>query len=137
MQVIDARDQATFMLDLLEQSRPGTFHTVSPAPPFGFGDLLDAVAARVAPAGTTLEWIDDDTLLAAGVDDSALPLWEPTGVDWWAGACDPSRANAAGLAPRPLEQTIDSTLAWLRSAGGPPAGTGLTQQREQELLARS
>jgi 2'-hydroxyisoflavone reductase len=118
-QVIDARDQAAFMVDLLEKGAGGTFHTVSPAPPYGFGDLLDGVASTVAPPGTTLEWVDSSTLLDAGLDDSALPLWDTTGVDWWAGACDPSRAYAAGLAPRPLPDTVRDTLAWIATSRRP------------------
>jgi 2'-hydroxyisoflavone reductase len=137
MQVIDARDQATFMVDLLERGEGGTFHTVSPAPPYGFGDLLDDVAAAVAPAGTTLEWVDSATLLDAGVDDDALPLWDPTGVDWWAGACDPARALAAGLAPRPLADTIRDTRTWtVDAAASRPDRVGLATDREHELLAR-
>jgi 2'-hydroxyisoflavone reductase len=135
MQVIDARDQATFMVDLLERGAGGTFHTVSPAPPFGFGDLLEAVAAQVAPAGTTLQWVDSATLGEAGVDDDALPLWDPTGVDWWAGACDPSRAYAAGLAPRALADTIRDTRDWTVSAAGTrPDRVGIAPDRERELL---
>ena len=137
MQVIDGRDQAAFMVDLLETGKGGTFHTVSPAPPHGFGDLLDSVAAAVAPPGTTLEWLDNDVLVAAGVDDSALPLWEPTGVDWWSGACDPSAAYAAGLSPRPLAQTVRDTLAWIGTTAGRPADVGLSEERESELLAAS
>jgi 2'-hydroxyisoflavone reductase len=133
MQVIDGRDQAAFMVDLLERGDGGTFHTVSPAPPYGFGDLLDAVAATVAPAGTTLEWVDGATLLAAGLDDSALPLWDVTGVDWWAGACDPARAYAAGLAPRPLQDTVRDTLAWTVTSSRPDA-VGVGADREAELL---
>ncbi len=137
MQVIDARDQATFMVDLLERSAAGTFHTVSPPPPFGFGDLLEAVAGRVAPPGTTLEWPDEQLLLHSGLPESALPLWGWDEPDGWAGAADPSAAYAAGLAPRPLAQTIDSTLDWIGTAGGPPPGVGLTPEQETELLARA
>ena len=119
MQVIDARDQATFMVDLLERGGGGTFHTVSPAPPYGSGDLLDAVAVTVAPVGTTLEWVDSATLVEAGMDDDALPLWDPSGADWWAGACDPARAYGAGLAPRPMPDTIRDTLAWTATSTRP------------------
>jgi 2'-hydroxyisoflavone reductase len=135
MQVIDARDQAAFMVDLLEGGSGGTFHTVSPAPPYGFGDLLDAVAAAVAPAGTTLEWVDSPTLLEAGLDDEALPLWDPSGADWWAGACDPSRAYAAGLAPRPLPDTIRDTLEWTTTSTRPDH-VGIDPERERTLVAR-
>jgi 2'-hydroxyisoflavone reductase len=133
MQVIDARDQATFMVDLLERGAGGTFHTVSPAPPSGFGDLLDAVAAQVAPPGTSLHWVDTATLLAAGLDDDALPLWDPSGVDWWAGACDPNRAYAAGLSPRPLADTVADTLTWVGTSRRPDR-IGVPPGTERELV---
>ncbi len=53
IQVIDARDLASWAVSLLENSVAGAFHAVSPPPPFGFGQLLDEIAARVAPPGTT------------------------------------------------------------------------------------
>ena len=52
IQVIDARDQGAFVVSLLERAVTGTFHTVSPPPPFGFGQMLEAIAAEVAPPGT-------------------------------------------------------------------------------------
>lgn len=43
----DARDQASFIVSLLERSVSGTFHTVNPAPPFGFGQMLAEIAAEL------------------------------------------------------------------------------------------
>jgi 2'-hydroxyisoflavone reductase len=133
-QVIDARDQATFVVDLLEKGAGGTFHTVSPAPPFGFGDLLEAIAGEVAPAGTTLTWVDEDRLLDVGLPESALPLWHWGEPDVWASAADPSRARAAGLAVRPLADTVRDTSAWVREQGSPPDRVGLAPERERALL---
>jgi 2'-hydroxyisoflavone reductase len=136
IQVIDARDQATFAVSLLERKQGGTYHTVSPTPPFGFGDLLEAIAARVAPRGTELVWVGKDWLLGRGLDDSALPLWPGGDTESDINAADPARASAAGLAPRPLSQTIDELQAAEAATPTPvPAGTGLTAEREAELLA--
>jgi 2'-hydroxyisoflavone reductase len=134
VQVIDVRDQARFAVGLLERGTAGSFHTVSPPPPFGFGDLLEEVAARVAPPGTRLGWVDSEPLLAAGLPESALPLWHWGEPDVWAGAADPAAAVAAGLAVRPLAQTVDDTWEWVRASGDPPPGTGLSPEREAELL---
>lgn len=134
MQVIDGRDQATFMVGLLERRVPGAFHTVSPAPPFGFGDLLEAVAVEVAPPGTTFRWLDAEGLLASGLPEPALPLWHWGEPDGWAGAADPSAAIAEGLAVRPLARTVRETWEWVRGAGDPPAGVGLTPDQERALL---
>jgi 2'-hydroxyisoflavone reductase len=133
IQVIDARDQASFMTGLLERGVPGVFHTVSPAPPFGFGDLLEAVAARVAPPGTSLRWVDAETLLERSLPDQALPLW--AGGDPGGDACDPGAAIAEGLAVRPLAQTIAETLEWVNSTDGPPSGIGLSREEEADILS--
>jgi nucleoside-diphosphate-sugar epimerase len=136
IQVIDARDMASWAVSLLANSVAGTFHAVSPPPPFGFGQLLDAIAARVAPPGTTLTWVGKDYLLAAGLDDAALPLWPGGDSESDINAADPAAALAAGLAPRPLSQSIDEIREYeLRSPAAPPAGVGLTAEREAGLLA--
>ncbi|HEY5185624.1 MAG TPA: NAD-dependent epimerase/dehydratase family protein [Actinomycetes bacterium] len=137
IQVIDGRDMTTWMLDLVERRATGAFHAASPRPPHGFGDLLAAVGDAVAPAGTSLTWVDEAFLLDAGEDGGSLPLWPGGDPGRWANAVDPSAAYASGLAPRPLADTVRDTLAWARAADQPTRdGVGLTPARETELLAR-
>ena len=134
MQVIDARDQATFMVDLLERGEGGTFHSVSPAPPYGFGDLLDAVAATVAPPGTTLEWVDSATLVEAGLDDDG------------AAAVGPLRRRLVGRCLRPvprLRGRPGAAAAARHDQGHPgvdrhdtrPDDVGVPEAVERELAA--
>jgi 2'-hydroxyisoflavone reductase len=135
IQVIDAADQASWIVSLLERSISGTFHAVSPAPPFGFGEMLDAIATEIAPPGTRLVWADSEFLLAEGVDGAALPLWaegDPAGASL--SQADPAAAFGTGLAPRPLRQTV----ADIRAAGPaqPREGVGMAAARERELLDR-
>jgi len=137
IQVIDARDMAGWIVSLCERARPGTFHAVSPPPPYGFGDLLDAIAAEVAPPGTDLIWVDKEFLLAEGEDAASLPLWPGGDSESDINTADPAAACAAGLAPRPIRQTIaDIHSAEAVSPTPPRSGTGLTADREAELLAR-
>ena len=51
-------------------------------------------------------------------------------------ACDPSRAYATGLTPRPLAETVLDTLAWTRTVD-PAEGIGITPETEADLLARA
>jgi len=134
-QVIDVRDMADWVVQLLEDGASGAFHPVSPAPPFSWGDELTAVRDAVAPAGTSLTWVDADFLLAEGVDGTTLPLWnaDEPGVLYM--AAGPGRAVATGLRPRPLADTIRDTLAWARSVEQPDTA-GLAADREAELLDR-
>lgn len=137
-QVIDVRDLAAFCVRLCHGEASGTFHAVSPAPPFSFGDFLRTAAAEVAPAGTELTWVGADLLLRAGISDSDLPLWGPDESEWGASALDPSRALAAGLSPRPLSRTIRELYEHELGTPTPvDRAVGLSPERERDLLGRA
>ncbi len=136
IQVIDARDMASWIVSLVARSVPGIFHAVSPAPPFGFGDLLEAIAAEVAPPGTTLTWVDADFLTKQGETEEHLPLWPGGDSERDINTADPSAAYTAGLKPRPIRQSVAEIHEAEKVSPAPvPAGLGLTQEREAELLA--
>jgi len=109
IQVIDARDMADWTIRLLGRPTGGVFHAVSPAPPFSFADLLEAMLAEVGPPGTTLTWVDPDFLGERGFTGESLPLWSAFNAEKDLNAADPAAAFAAGLAPRPLRQTVRET----------------------------
>jgi 2'-hydroxyisoflavone reductase len=134
IQVIDARDQGEFAVSVCENATPGAFTTASPAPPFGFGDLLDATVAAVGPAGTRLTWVDPAWFAEHGGTGRTAPLWTEGTVENVL-AADPGRALAAGLSPRPLEQTVTDTWAWLQQTRPDPApGWGMPAEQEAALL---
>lgn len=132
IQVIDARNMATWIVALAARSVTGVFHAVSPEPPFGFGDLLIEISAAVAPPGTELSWVSSEFLLADGVGESDLPLWPGGDSESDINAADPAAAYATGLSPRPIRQSAADVHASVHT----PPGTGLTREREAELLAR-
>jgi 2'-hydroxyisoflavone reductase len=135
MQVIDARDMAAWTIGLAEAGTGGAFHAVSPRPPFGMGDLLDATAEAVAPAGTSMVWADAAFLTEQGENGMTLPLWTEGGVENLM-ALDPGAAESTGLKPRPLQDTVRATLGWLRTEQPPPReGWGISPEREAELLS--
>jgi 2'-hydroxyisoflavone reductase len=136
IQVIDARDMGRWLVSMLERQVSGTFHAVSPAPPFGFGQMLEAIAAEVAPAGTQISWVDSGFLVAEGVSGETLPLWnEGDPAEASANAADPSAAFSAGLSPRPLRQTIADIRAEDHAHAVARAGVGISADREAEVLA--
>jgi 2'-hydroxyisoflavone reductase len=142
VQLIDVRDLAEWMVGLAESRRTGTFNATGPVPPVTMGELLET-CHDVSGSDATLVWVDDDFLLERGVGQwQELPLWlaEPA----WAGmlAADVSRAVAAGLTFRPLEDTVRATLEWARSDSLRPEKpgvqvpqAGMEPEREAELLA--
>jgi len=136
MQVIDARDLASWTISLAERRVSGAFHAASPAPPFSMRDLLETTAAAIAPPHTALVWADATFLMANDVDGSSMPLWAE-GADENVMALDPSAAQSTGLSPRTLSETVVDTWAWLRTQDSPlRPDTGLSAEREGELLAK-
>ncbi len=92
--------------------------------------LLEA-CRDVTGSEASLEWVADEFLLAEGVGEwMELPLWAPSAPGIF--AADVSRALAAGLTFRPLEETVRGAL---EQAAVVP-GVGLTSDREDSLLAR-
>ena len=132
-QFIDVRDLAAWLADACHHERGGVFNLTGTPVPFGI--LLD-VCKTAAYSGAELTWIPSDRLVAAGVDPGmGVPLWvaEP-GYEAF-NDVDCSRAVAAGLAYRPLIETIRDTLAWDLARGGPaPGDEGLTAAAEERLL---
>lgn len=134
VQVVDVRDLAMWTVGLLEGQITGAFHAVSPAPPYGFGDLLAETAAAVAPNGTTLTWVDPAWLTAQGEDGMSLPFWSE-GTPEYSMALDPSAAYGTGLRARPMAETVRDTLDW--ATGHDEAlrpARGLSPEREADLL---
>jgi 2'-hydroxyisoflavone reductase len=137
IQVIDARDMATWIVSLASRSVTGAFHAVSPAPPFTFKDLLTEISAEVAPPGTELVWVSNDFLLAEGETGYSLPLWPADDPESTLNAADPAAADAAGLRPRPIRQTVAELHAAELAAPTPfTPRTEITREREAELIAR-
>jgi len=135
LQVIDARDLAAWVVDLLERGVRGVFNATGPARPLGWHEFL-ATADIVAGNGARLTWVDEEFLLGEGLERSGeLPLWAPPAIAGLHGF-NIDRALAAGLQFRPLATTIADTLSWYASRRDGPLRAGLNAPREQELLAR-
>jgi 2'-hydroxyisoflavone reductase len=141
VQFIDARDLATWMLDMAEQRADGTLDACSPAGTWTFRTLVDVLvaAARAAGSATVPRWVDDDALVRHEVTPwTGLPLWIPASDGESAGfmhfAC--ARAKARGLAIRPLAQTVGDTAAWLRGREASGAWkNALSADQERDVLA--
>ena len=119
IQLIDARDLAAWIVDLVERGRRGTFNAASAADRWTFGDLVSALVAGTSVTAQPPPqpfWVDDATLARHGVEPwMGLPLWLPATEADHAGfmRVDTRRAIAARLASRPLASTIADTAAWL------------------------
>lgn len=139
IQVIDARDLATWMVALAEGDVGGTFNATSPAGRFTMGDLIEAATLLRRVDAPTPVWIDEEILRRAGIEPwSELPLWLPSDDPRHAGffAIDTARAAEAGLTVRPMTATVADTAAWLGGRWRPDAWQKvLTVERERRLVA--
>ena len=132
VQWIDARDLAAFVLFLVERSLGGTFSVVSPPVPI---ERLLEVCHEVSGSDATLTWVSRAFLEEQKVEPwSELPLWIPEYPGF--NRFDASRAVAAGLTTREVEETVSDTLTWDRGREQRwPMDAGLPPEREAELLA--
>jgi 2'-hydroxyisoflavone reductase len=138
VQFVDVRDLGAWLVRVAEEPTTGTFNAVRPDEPFGH--LLEA-CRNVSGNDARFVWVAEDFLLEHGVGQwMELPLWL-AGADAAFLQADVSRAVAAGLRFRPVEETVRDTLAWARASGASlitreEVGTaGMEPPREAELLA--
>jgi 2'-hydroxyisoflavone reductase len=106
MQFVDARDLANFVVRVAEDELTGAFHAAGPTPPYHFRDLIEQVAAHVAPPGTTLREVKVGRAERLA---GKFPLW---GTYEHVLALDSSLALSNGLDLRPLEDSVDDIVEW-------------------------
>jgi len=139
IQIVDVRDLAKFMLDLVERRANGNFNAVTPPGAITMGGLIDA-CLRVTGADTRVTWIDED-FLAAELKPGEMNFapWGPMrGAEAAGSLTGIQRSLAHGLRSRPLEDIVRDTLAWheTRPAERKAAlRSGLSAGKEAELLA--
>ena len=137
-QVVDVEDLARWLLRCGLAGTGGTMNAAGPVRTLG--EVLD-VCLRVAGSRARPVAADGPWLVQQGVEPwmgpESLPLWLP--LPEYAGhpTRDISRALAAGLTSRPLEETVRDALRWERELGlDRERRAGLSPARERELLAR-
>jgi len=134
---IDVRDVAAFLVHLVVTGQGGAFNVSGPAGRDTYGGLVDGCLHVTASDGTPV-WIDSAWLVERGVRQwTGIPMWRTAAGTW---AIDTTRAEHAGLACRPLLDTVTDTWVWLRAGGEPVAQErralhGLDPEREGALLA--
>lgn len=155
-QVIDVRDLARFILLTIENREYGVFNADAAPGAITMGAVLAASQEAGADANdiqcvrapcpqppeatSTVTWVPADFLEAQKVSPwQDMPAWIPPAGDYAAfGRRSTARAQAAGLTYRPLQATVDDTLAWWLSLPAERRGklkAGIAPAREAEVLA--
>ncbi len=131
--VVDVRDLAAWLVTVAERRLDGTFNATGPTT--SLGEVLE-VAARVSGSTAQLLPVDRARLaeleVGAWMGPASLPLWIDD-AEWRGFATmDTSRARAAGLVTRPLDQTLRDTLAF-EETRTVPRGAGLSDDDERRV----
>ncbi len=139
IQIVDVRDLAAFMLDLVERQVDGAFNAVTPPGALTMGGLMET-SRKVTGADTKLTWIDEDFLAAhLAPEEMNFAPWGPMRGEEAGGSLTGMQASAQqGLKSRPLEDVVRDTLAWheTRPAERKAAlRSGFTAEKEAEILA--
>jgi 2'-hydroxyisoflavone reductase len=139
LQFIDVRDLAEFIVRLVEKQNEGVYNVTGPKKPATFGSLL--VACREASLSeANFVWVEENFLLREGVTPwTDLPLWVPASDPSFKGFYNISinKAVKEGLAFRPLSQTVNDTLNWIRTRPNTNVlKVGMDIARETELLLK-
>jgi 2'-hydroxyisoflavone reductase len=124
VQIIDSRDLARLVVQLLTDDRPGAFHAVGPAEPVTMGGLI-RTCARVA--GTQVEVVPVPA-------EAGGPFFPLIRTDWPSQQRSAARARAAGMPATPLAVTAADVLAWDRERGQPPLEGGFSAEQERVAL---
>jgi nucleoside-diphosphate-sugar epimerase len=142
LQYIDARDLANFVLDGAGRGLSGAYNVVGESGATTMGGLLECANA-VTGGHADLRWTDPAVIAAAGIEGwTELPIWLPPGdLHDFLHRGDVSKALAAGLRLRPVEETVADTWAWVRTLPGPlppisgRSALGLDPVKEAAALA--
>jgi 2'-hydroxyisoflavone reductase len=124
VQIVDSRDLARLVVQLLTDERPGAFHAVGPAEPVTMGELI-RTCARVA--GTQVEVVPVPA-------ETGGPFFPLIRTDWPSQQRSAARARAAGMPATPLAVTAADVLAWDRERGQPPLEGGFSAEQERAAL---
>jgi len=127
VQIIDGRDLTAFEADCMERRVGGTFNvTGSPMPMRSYLGTCKAATASDAE----FRWADAEFLAEHGVGPwMQMPCWIPAEGEYAGfGRRSIAKALEAGLAFRPLADTVRDTLAWY---------DGLDDERREQVTQRA
>ncbi|RKZ15112.1 epimerase [bacterium] len=140
-QVIDVRDLGEWVVHCAENEVNGVFNATSPPEQLTLGEMLTA-CKEVSGSDAEFTWVTteflDENEVGAWMD---LPVWVPLeGDDAGHPFINVNAAVKAGLAYRPIRETVRGTLDWWDMLGEEDRNSfglgraGISREREVELL---
>jgi 2'-hydroxyisoflavone reductase len=133
VQYIDVRDLAAWIVKMAAHQQTGTYNATGPDYELVMGTFLEECEAA-GGGNAQIVWVSEEFLEVHGVEPfTELPLWVPREYGGVL-AVDCDRAIAAGLAFRPVSETIKDVLEWDHARPDVELAAGLRPERERELL---
>ena len=133
IQVIHARDQADWILDMAEHDVTGTFNVTGKMAEHNLGDLL-SISTELTGSENSPVWVDETFLLEQEVGPWVeMPLWLPTSHVGMA-QVNIDKLLATGFNPRSLRETVEDTLDWYNQQPAQTWPAGMSREREQSVL---
>ncbi|MFI1409870.1 hypothetical protein ACH4Y0_08115 [Streptomyces sp. NPDC020707] len=141
LQLLDVRDLAEWLFDILDLGGSGVLNAVGPQ--ISWGDLIEACASLIGDSKDESRprvcWIPEDLLVAADVPPyTGLPIWAPeTAETRWL-----HRVPAGGFeaGQRSITETVQAVSDWLHHGSMDSrlllGGYELSREREQEIIGR-
>jgi 2'-hydroxyisoflavone reductase len=140
IQLIDVRDLASWLLQMIEQQATGVFNVTGTQTTM---EQVLNICRQISNSNATFQWVDEQFLLKEQVQPwTELPLWLPEKTALSAGEKPPigffqlsiNRALKTGLSFRPLWETVEDTFQWLKEENKEYWKAGLPREKEKQLL---
>ncbi|MGV6813688.1 MAG: NAD-dependent epimerase/dehydratase family protein [Phycisphaerales bacterium] len=133
--MIDARDLAAFMLTCVTNKTTGIFNATGPEPGLTLTDFIHRSHAGLKSKTKLIE-ASPESIQAQGITPWVdIPMWLPDESQYMH-RIDSSKARAAGLTNRPLEETMTAIHEWDTSRGSPDLKAGMKPDRIAELVSK-
>lgn len=136
LQIVDVRDLAEFIVELVEKQKTGVFNVAGPEEPFDFREMLEKLH-KITSSNAEIYWATNSWLQEQGViAGKDFPIWDPSVEDQTLMNVNIDKALKAGLKFRSLDDTVNSTLQWYDDIKGETKewSVGLNSEKEKELL---
>ena len=141
VQLIDVRDLAEWIVEVVEKKVVGTYNALGPAERLDMAAMLKGVGEGVGTPDPKLVWVPAEFLEQQKVAPwQDMPVWIPaTGDMAGSGTMSNARATGKGLRFRPVSDTAKATLEWVNGLDADTrtkvtSRAGLKPEREAEVL---
>lgn len=142
VQLIDVKDIASWVFNMAENRKAGTFNVTGPDKELTMEELLNTCKV-IINSDTDFTWVDEQFVLDHKIQPwTEMPLWIPKHSplegekEPWTGSFSISieKAIEAGFSFRPLADTIFDVYQWEKARQDTERKAGISLEREQELL---